>query len=158
MAIRKTAAAAKAEETKATAVKTEEKAETADKTATKAAPKTTAAKTTAAKTTATKTAAKTVTKAAAAKTEEKAAPAKKTATKTAAKKAAKETVTKVYIEYNGAKVSVDEMIENVKLTYKGNGSNADIETLEVYVKPEENAAYFVVNGELEGNKMDVYFC
>ena len=154
MAIRKTAAAAKAEETKATAVKTEEKAETADKTATKAAPKTTAAKTTTAKTTATKTAAKTATKAAAAKTEEKAAPAKKTATK----KAAKETVTKVYIEYNGAKVSVDEMIENVKLTYKGNGSNADIETLEVYVKPEENAAYFVVNGELEGNKMDVYFC
>ncbi len=155
MAIRKTAAAAKAEETKATAVKTEEKAETADKTATKAAPKTTAAKTTAAKTTATKTAAKTATKAAAAKTEEKAAPAKKT---TAKKAAAKETVTKVYIEYNGAKVSVDEMIENVKLTYKGNGSSADIETLEVYVKPEENAAYFVVNGELEGNKMDVYFC
>lgn len=114
---------------------------------TKTAAKTTAAKTTAAKTTA-------------AKTEEKAAPAKKPAAKkTAAKKtAAKAVDTKVFIEFNGAKVAVDEIVENVKATYKANGGSDELKSLEVYVKPDESAAYFVVNGELPGTKMDVYFC
>ena len=129
---------------------TEEKKTTAAKTA-KAETKTTAAKTTktaAAKTTAAKTTA-------AAKTEEKAAPAKKPAAKKAAAKAVE---AKVYIEFNGAKVPVDEIVENVKATYKANGGNDEIKSLEVYVQPNESAAYFVVNGEPTGNKMDVYFC
>ena len=123
---------------------TEEKKTTAAKTA-KAETKATAAKTT--KTAAAKT---TV-----AKTEEKAAPAKKPAAKKAAAKAVE---AKVYIEFNGAKVPVDEIVENVKATYKANGGNDEIKSLEVYVQPNESAAYFVVNGEPTGNKMDVYFC
>lgn len=123
---------------------TEEKKTTAAKTA-KAETKATAAKTT--KTAAAKTTA--------AKTEEKAAPAKKPAAKKAAAKAVE---AKVYIEFNGAKVPVDEIVENVKATYKANGGNDEIKSLEVYVQPNESAAYFVVNGEPTGNKMDVYFC
>ena len=123
---------------------TEEKKTTAAKTA-KAETKATAAKTT--KTAAAKTTS--------AKTEEKAAPAKKPAAKKAAAKAVE---AKVYIEFNGAKVPVDEIVENVKATYKANGGNDEIKSLEVYVQPNESAAYFVVNGEPTGNKMDVYFC
>lgn len=123
---------------------TEEKKTTAAKTA-KAETKATAAKTT--KTAAAKTTA--------AKTEEKAAPAKKPAAKKAAAKAVE---AKVYIEFNGAKVPVDEIVENVKATYKANGGNDEIKSLEVYVQPNESAAYFVVNGEPTGSKMDVYFC
>ena len=133
--------------TKKTTAKTETKATEVKETA-KATTKTAAAKTT----TAAKAEAKPATKAAA-KTEEKAAPEQATA---AAKKPAAKT--SVYIEFNGAKVAVDEVVENVKATYKANGGKAAIKTLEVYVKPEEQAAYFVVNGELEGNRMDVYFC
>ena len=117
--------------------------------------KTTAAKTTAAKTTAAKTTAAKTTMAAAAKTEEKAAPAKKTTCK---KTAAKPVEAKVYIEFSNAKVAIDEVVENVKATYKANGGTDEIKSLEVYIKPDESAAYFVVNGELPGNKMDVYFC
>lgn len=123
---------------------TEEKKTTAAKTA-KAETKATAAKTT--KTAAAKTTA--------AKAEEKAAPAKKPAAKKAAAKAVE---AKVYIEFNGAKVPVDEIVENVKATYKANGGNDEIKSLEVYVQPNESAAYFVVNGEPTGKKMDVYFC
>ena len=123
---------------------TEEKKTTAAKTA-KAETKATAAKTT--KTAAAKTTA--------AKTEEKTAPAKKPAAK---KTAAKAVDTKVFIEFNGAKVAVDEIVENVKATYKANGGSDELKSLEVYVKPDESAAYFVVNGELPGIKMDVYFC
>lgn len=128
---------------------TEEKKTTAAKTA-KAETKATAAKTT--KTAAAKT---TDAKTTAAKTEEKAAPAKKPAAKKAAAKAVE---AKVYIEFNGAKVPVDEIVENVKATYKANGGNDEIKSLEVYVQPNESAAYFVVNGEPTGKKMDVYFC
>lgn len=136
MAIKKTTATEEKKTTAAKTAKAETKA-TAAKTTKTAAAKTTAAKTTAAK------------------TEEKAAPAKKPAAKKAAAKAVE---AKVYIEFNGAKVPVDEIVENVKATYKANGGNDEIKSLEVYVQPNESAAYFVVNGEPTGNKMDVYFC
>lgn len=55
-------------------------------------------------------------------------------------------------EFNGVKVPAEEIIENVKATYKAEGGTKEIETLEIYVKPEENAAYYVVNGELEGKR------
>lgn len=141
MAIKKTTATEEKKTTAAKTAKAETKA-TAAKTTKTAAAKTTDAKTTDAKTTA-------------AKTEEKAAPAKKPAAKKAAAKAVE---AKVYIEFNGAKVPVDEIVENVKATYKANGGNDEIKSLEVYVQPNESAAYFVVNGEPTGNKMDVYFC
>ena len=136
MAIKKTTATEEKKTTAAKTAKAETKA-TAAKTTKTAAAKTTAAKTTAAK------------------TEEKAAPAKKPAAKKAAAKAVE---AKVYIEFNGAKVPVDEIVENVKATYKANGGNDEIKSLEVYVQPNESAAYFVVNGEPTGKKMDVYFC
>ena len=136
MAIKKTTATEEKKTTAAKTAKAETKA-TAAKTTKTAAAKTTAAKTTAAK------------------TEEKAAPAKKPAAKKAAAKAVE---AKVYIEFNGAKVPVDEIVENVKATYKANGGNDEIKSLEVYVQQNESAAYFVVNGEPTGNKMDVYFC
>lgn len=136
MAIKKTTATEEKKTTAAKTAKAETKA-TAAKTTKTASAKTTAAKTTAAK------------------TEEKAAPAKKPAAKKAAAKAVE---AKVYIEFNGAKVPVDEIVENVKATYKANGGNDEIKSLEVYVQPNESAAYFVVNGEPTGKKMDVYFC
>ena len=144
MAQAKKTTPAKATETKAAAAKVTEGKTTAPKAAESpkaAAAKTTTAakKATAAKTTATKTAA-----------------AKTTAAKKApAKKAAE---VSLFIEFNGVKVAAEEIVKNVEATYKAQGGKDAIKTLEVYVKPEENAAYFVVNGELEGNRMDVYFC
>ena len=86
------------------------------------------------------------------------APAAKAAAKKAPAKKAKEAKVSMFFEFNGVKVPAEEIIENVKATYKAEGGTKEIETLEIYVKPEENAAYYVVNGELEGKKMDVYFC
>ncbi|MGN0550612.1 MAG: DUF6465 family protein [Acutalibacteraceae bacterium] len=130
----------------------------------KAAPaKTTAAKTTAAKTTktatkTTKTAAKAAepAKAEAKTTAAKKAPAKKAPAKKTTKKA--EPKVSVVIEFDGGQEAVDSIIENVKATYAANGGKEEIKTLEIFVKPEERKAYFVVNGELDSNnQMDVYF-
>ena len=91
----------------------------------------------------------------------KAAAPKKTAApeKTAAKKPAAKTTTKkaaatkvnVMVEFGGVQVSIDEMIQNIKLTY---GKAA--KDITVYLKPEESKAYFVADGN-EG-EMDVFFC
>lgn len=152
---KKPAATAAKTETKATTNTT--KAETAKPATTKAATKPVAEKAA----TATKPAAKkTTTKpATAAKTTAAKPAAKKTAAKkTSTTKKATEPTVNFTIEFGGNQESYSEIIENIKKTYAANGGDKDIKTLDVFVKPEENAAYFVVNGELEDTqKMDVYF-
>lgn len=79
-----------------------------------------------------------------------AAPKKATTPKRTAEKAA---LTKVYIQYEGREVSADELVDSARKAYVDEGGKAsDIKTIEVYVKPEENAAYYVVNGEGSDNR------
>ena len=84
------------------------------------------------------------------KTEEtKKAPAKKTTRKTTAKKS--EPVVEVYIEHNGVQVPLKEVIENVKTD---NVKTA--KEIKIYLKPEDNAAYYVADGRED--RIKVYFC
>ena len=72
--------------------------------------------------------------------------AKKTVRRTAA--AAKAAKTSVYVQYAGREASVEELTAAAKAAYLAAGhKGAEIQTLEIYVKPEESAAYYVVNGE-----------
>lgn len=124
--------------------------------------KTAATKAAAEKETAVKETVKKATTKAAAKTEEapakkapaKKAPAKKAAPKKVAPKkpeAKAETKVNFFIEFGGVQVSVDEVINNVKLTL-----GKDAKEISVYLKPEESKAYFVADGEEK--EMDVFFC
>ena len=92
-------------------------------------------------------------KAAAKKPAVKKAATKKTAEKKATaakapKAAAKTAAVKVVLEYKGLQISQDDIVAAVKADWKG----AAIKTLEIYVKPEDAAAYYVVNGN-EGGKV-----
>lgn len=118
-----------------------------------------AVETEAVKAEATKAAAKTTEKAAEAKTTEtaKKAPAKKT---TARKTPAKRTTTKkaavvteeVYLQYAGKEFSSADLTAKVKEIWKEMGKKAaDLKDIKVYVKPEENAAYYVINNEEAGS-------
>lgn len=97
----------------------------------------------------TKTAEKTPVKAT--PSEAKKAPAAKTAAekKAAAKKPAakKEVKSSVVIEYAGRQIVARDVLEAAKKAYESMNKGAAIETIEIYVKPEEGAAYYVVNGE-----------
>lgn len=77
----------------------------------------------------------------------KKAPAKKTAApkKTAAKKT--EPKASVFIEYSGRQVEAAKVLEAAKKDFLSKHQDAAIKTVDVYVKPEENAAYYAVNGE-----------
>ena len=37
------------------------------------------------------------------------------------------------------------------MNYKENGGAAEIKDVKIYVKPQDNKAYYVVNGEKEGS-------
>ena len=92
----------------------------------------------------------------------KKASAKKTAVKkettTVKKTAAKKTVEKaeitesVFVQFAGAEYNLDEVKANVKKAWMAETgkSESDIKDIQIYVKPEEHAAYYVVNGEESG--------
>lgn len=124
------AAPAKEEETKvevkAAEVKAEAKAETK-----KAAPK----------------------KAAAKKEPVKAAAEKKEPVKKAAA-AKKETVKEaVHFQFSGKSYTSEDLLKICKDVWKYdlNGKEEDFKSVELYVKPEENTTYYVINGNITGS-------
>lgn len=106
--------------------------------------------TSSAKTETTKTAAvqKTV-KAEPAKAAEKPAAKKPAAKKTAAKKtsAKKDIKVKAIVEYYGKQVEEKEIIASVKKAWSKSGRKVgEIKSIDLYIKPEEGAVYYVING------------
>ena len=97
---------------------------------------------------------------------EKKAPAKKATpvkkeTTTVRKTAAKKTVEKaeikesVFVQFAGAEYNLDDVKANVKKAWMAETGKkeSDIKDIQIYVKPEEHAAYYVVNGEfVEGGR------
>ena len=96
---------------------------------------------------------KTAVKAAAKKTAEKVGTAKKTA---AAKKAEKAPlIPEIKIQFAGNEADEDEIVNAIKNKYVSEGHRASaIKSLQIYLKPEESAAYYVVNGDTTG-KIDL---
>lgn len=56
----------------------------------------------------------------------------------------------VYIQYFGKQVTTKDIIDSCQADYKSN-NRAAVKSLEVYVKPEDDTAYYVVNGNVQGN-------
>lgn len=84
-----------------------------------------------------------------AKAEEKKPETKKPAAKKAATK--KEIKVKAFVEYYGKQVEEKEMIARVKKAWTKTGKKVgDIKTMELYIKPEEAAVYYVINGTETG--------
>ena len=86
------------------------------------------------------------------KAEAKKAPAKKETVKKAAP-AKKATTTKkavepaVVVQFGGQEVDMATVIENAKKAYEAEGNKvSSIKEIQIYVKPEEYAAYYVING------------
>ena len=82
--------------------------------------------------------------------------AKKTAAtaakKAPAKKAAEKKVVTV-VEFADKQVNVEAVAEACKADFKANNKGT-VKTLNVYIKPEDNAAYYVVNDTVNG-KVDL---
>lgn len=56
----------------------------------------------------------------------------------------------VYVEYQGQQTSTKDILAAVKKEWTSGGNKIkDIDTLDMYVKPEENTVYYVINGKEE---------
>ncbi|MBQ9050894.1 MAG: hypothetical protein IJ126_09905 [Lachnospiraceae bacterium] len=115
----------------------------AEATAEKAAAKTTAAKTAATKTTETKT------------TAAKTTAAKKTTTRTAAAKTKKAAAVKenISIQFAGKDYTTEQLVKIAKDVWEFDLKKdpADFKEVQLYVKPEEAKAYYVINGTETGS-------
>lgn len=88
-----------------------------------------------------------------AESEKKATVKKTTARRTAAKKPAakKEMKVSTVVEYYGKQVEEKDMVAAVKKAWTKPGKKVgDIKTMDLYIKPEEGAVYYVINGEDSG--------
>ena len=88
-----------------------------------------------------------------AKAAEKKAPAKKETVKKAApakKAAVKETL---HVQFSGKTYTTEDLVKIAKDVWKYdlNKAESDFKTVDLYVKPEENAVYYVINGDVKGS-------
>ncbi len=102
---------------------------------------------TAATATAKKETTKAATAAAAPVEETKPVAEKKPAAKKTTSKSASAIVTKVVIQANGSEVITDELVEKAKAA----ADVKNIKQVDVYVKPEVNKVYYVINGDTFGD-------
>ena len=56
----------------------------------------------------------------------------------------------VFVQYQGSEISVDALTEAAKEAFHAEKKRTLVTDLKLYVKPEEKAAYYVINGEHEG--------
>ncbi len=91
------------------------------------------------------------------KTETKAEP--KTTAAKAAKTTktvkAKETKVNVTVEFQGNNKSVNDIVEAVKEAYKAEGNKDAVETIDLFIQPENGVAYYIVNGKEEGKSVNI---
>ena len=95
-----------------------------------------------------------VKKTAAKKTTTRKTAAKTTAAKTTRKTTAKKTepVTEVYVQYWGKEIHTSEVADRIKKIWTEDmGKKAsDLKDLKIYIKPEDNGAHYVINGDVTG--------
>ena len=63
------------------------------------------------------------------------------------KMAASKVNTKIELQYGDKAVTEDQLVSAAKKAY----GKKDIKSLDIYVKPEEGRAYYVVNGDVNGS-------
>lgn len=58
----------------------------------------------------------------------------------------------MYMEFQGKQLDEKEIVASAKKIWVESGNKAaDLKSLKLYIKPEENTAYYVFNDELTGS-------
>ena len=80
------------------------------------------------------------------------APKESAATKrpAAKKKQAEPMEPALILQYQGADTDLNALVASVKANFKAEKPRTKIQSLNLYIKPEDHAAYYVINGKFEG--------
>ncbi|MCR5106137.1 MAG: DUF6465 family protein [Eubacterium sp.] len=59
--------------------------------------------------------------------------------------------TNVYVEFYGEQLSQNDIVAQAKKIWTDGGNNeADLNKIELYIKPEDDKIYYVFNGDITG--------
>lgn len=59
---------------------------------------------------------------------------------------------KIFLQYEGREIVLDNILEKVKQEFILEGHNAtDIKSIRLYLKPQENAAYYIINNQVNND-------
>ena len=56
----------------------------------------------------------------------------------------------IFVQFQGSEVDVDTLVEKATAAFREEKKRTKINTLKLYIKPEERAAYFVINEKFDG--------
>ena len=56
----------------------------------------------------------------------------------------------VYVQYLGSEIDVDALLEAAKADFHSEKKRTRVTDLKLYIKPEEQTAYYVINEKFEG--------
>ena len=59
--------------------------------------------------------------------------------------------TKIELQYADKNITQDELVEKAKAAYEAEYGVKGLKDIKLYVKPEENKAYYVVNDKMTGS-------
>lgn len=92
-------------------------------------------------------------KPAAKKTSAKAATKKTTVKKTATRAKKAEVKEVVHVQFEGKSYTTEDLVKSAKDVWKYDLKQkaSDFKSVEIYVKPEESLAYYVINGDVTGS-------
>lgn len=74
----------------------------------------------------------------------------KNTTAQAAKKTPAKKVEEVFVQYGEKEVKIAELVDTAKAAFREANGRKAINVVQVYVKPDENAAYYVINNVFTG--------
>lgn len=76
---------------------------------------------------------------------------KKPARAASTKKADADKVEEIYVQFNGQEITTKDILEKVKQAHKDNNHRiGHIKSTQIYIKPEDGMAYYVINGKYKG--------
>lgn len=72
--------------------------------------------------------------------------------KTTSRKPAAKKNTEIFVQYGELEIKTDDIIEKAKNVFVAAGNKkTDAKDIKIYIKPEENMVYFVINGDYNGS-------
>ena len=83
-------------------------------------------------------------------TRKTAAKASEKVKKTAAKAVGAEVAPVVYVQYQGEEEKIEDLVAAAKAAFAAEHARTKVTDLKLYIKPEERAAYYVVNEKFAG--------
>lgn len=62
----------------------------------------------------------------------------------------------VYFQFAGSEISANQVLDRVRAVHLAEGKKeSELQSIQLYIKPEESAAYYIINGQADGKRIEL---